>query len=74
MSDDVTPFIAEALREAATRLTSTKDGVLASLITPGSFSDLVASGALAVDGDGDVWPAVLSLLDVPDPGFEIVLP
>lgn len=55
-------------------LASTKDVFLACLITPGRFGDLVASGDLTVDGDGSVWPALLGLLDAPDPDFEIVLP
>ena len=55
-------------------LTSTKAVFLEFLADPGRFGDLLASGDLTVDGDSQVWPTLLGLLDSPDPDFEIVLP
>lgn len=55
-------------------LTSTKGVFLECLISPERFGDRVHSGQLTVDGDGEVWLALLSLLDAPDPDFQIVLP
>lgn len=38
------------------------------------FEELVASGALRIEGDSSRFADLLALLDAPDPGFDIVTP
>ena len=44
------------------------------LIGEAAAPDLIASGELAIEGDGARLGALLGLLDAPDPDFAIVRP
>ena len=53
---------------------TTARGVLLAILFGVPFEELVASGALQIDGDSSRLGDLVALLDAPDPGFDIVTP